>query len=369
MPTWPGPTAKFSDGLRAAPGDDSLHRRDRAVRRLGERPGRLSGHALGARRPDRARAARRRAVGARARLRELPRAVLSRSRASRCTRRSATSRSSGRRSRATPGKAPIARCCTCSCSRCSRCGRSAARPPRCCSAAGRSRWPAWRCSWCCTSTPRRTCAALFSEGRLKYPGDYENASAATWLMAAWPALLLARTRTAALGAARAARRQRRAARRPGAAEPEPRLAVLDARDARADLRAAAGAPAHVRRARAGGDRRRRATAPAVLRVGDRLLHGGDAPAAMHAATAAIFIAALAVAAVVAVAAALESRATLSDARRARLRRGVAAVAIGDARRCARRRRGSPRATRSSASNTAGTRSRAATPPTARPAAG
>jgi hypothetical protein len=34
-------------------------------------------------------------------------------------------------------------------------------------------------------------AALFSEGRLKYPSDYENACAALWCMVLWPALLLA----------------------------------------------------------------------------------------------------------------------------------------------------------------------------------
>ena len=35
--------------------------------------------------------------------------------------------------------------------------------------------------------------SLFGEGRLAYPGGYQNAAAAHWLMVAWPALLLARS--------------------------------------------------------------------------------------------------------------------------------------------------------------------------------
>ena len=92
--------------------------------------------------------------------------------------------------------------------------------------------------------------SLFSEGRLKYPAGYENASAATWAMVMWPALLLAACKripwgmrgllAGGIGVAGGGR----------AAQPEPRLAVRDAGDADPRVRAAPGARAHVRGARA-----------------------------------------------------------------------------------------------------------------------
>ena len=43
---------------------------------------------------------------------------------------------------------------------------------------------------------------LLPGGRLVYPAGYANANAAQWLMAFWPALLLARSEPAAVGLAR-----------------------------------------------------------------------------------------------------------------------------------------------------------------------
>src|SRR5207248_4076657 len=41
---------------------------------------------------------------------------------------------------------------------------------------------------------RASLAGFFKGERLAYPGGYENASAATWVLAMWPALLLAAPR-------------------------------------------------------------------------------------------------------------------------------------------------------------------------------
>jgi hypothetical protein len=169
-------------------------------------------------------------------------------------------------------------------------------------------------------------SALFSEGRLKYPGDYENASAATWAMAAWPALLLASSErlhwalrgllaggTVVLADLSLLSLSR------GSLFSTPVMLVLIFVLLPRRLRTfAVLVPVAIGVG---------ATAPTILRVGDRLLHGGDAPAAMHTTTAAIFIAALAVGAVVAVGAALEGRATPSELTAQRLRRGGAAIAL------------------------------------------
>jgi O-Antigen ligase len=169
-------------------------------------------------------------------------------------------------------------------------------------------------------------ARLFSEGRLQYPGDYENASAATWAMAAWPALLLASSerlhwalRGLLAGGAVVLADLSLLSLSRGSLFSTPVMLVLIFVLLPGRLRTfAVLVPVAIGVG---------ATAPIILRVGDRLLHGGDAPAAMHATTAAIFIAALAVGAVVALAAALERRATLSDFAAQRLRRGGAAVAL------------------------------------------
>lgn len=169
-------------------------------------------------------------------------------------------------------------------------------------------------------------STLFSEGRLKYPGDYENASAATWAMAAWPALLLARSerlhwalRGLLAGGAVVLADLSLLSLSRGSLYSTPVMLVLIFALLPGRLRTfAVLVPVAIGVG---------ATTPTILHVGDRLLHGGNAPAAMHAATGAIFAAALAVAVVVAIAAALENRTTLSQPTAQRVRRGVAAVAL------------------------------------------
>lgn len=189
--------------------------------------------------------------------------------------------------------------------------------------------------------------ALLPGGRLVYPAGYANADAAQWLIACWPALLLARTRRLPWGLRGALA---------GSAVLLAEVALLS--QSRGSLYATpvmlvlvfALLPARVRTFAllvpiAAGIG---AAAPTVLRVGDRLntlenlntlehsasnetrravaLH--SATAAVHAATVATLIAALAVGLVVAAGAALESRArTLSPSAGTRLHRGVAAVAV------------------------------------------
>jgi len=141
-------------------------------------------------------------------------------------------------------------------------------------------------------------ATLFSEGRLKYPADYENACAAVWCMVLWPALLLS-----ASGRLPWALRGLFAAGTVLLAD----LALLS--QSRGSLFATvvmlilvfALLPGRVRTfavlvpvAIGVG-----VTAPTVLDVGDRVLHGGDVPAALHSATAAILVAAVLVGAMVA----------------------------------------------------------------------
>ena len=70
-----------------------------------------------------------------------------------------------------------------------------------------------------------------------------------------------------------------------------------------------------------------AAVPSVLRVGERLEHGQSAASAIHTATTATFVAALAVGLVVAAGAAIEGRLALSESSAGRVRRGVGAIAI------------------------------------------
>lgn len=168
--------------------------------------------------------------------------------------------------------------------------------------------------------------SLFSEGRLRYPGDYENASAATWAMFAWPALLLAAGRplhwalrgvlaggavllygVALLSLSR------------GSLYSTPVIVVLIFALLPGRLRTfativpvAAGIGLCAR---------------PLLRVGDRLLHGGDAKAAMHTATSDLLLAALLVALLVGAAAAFEGRARLTAQAQGRVRVGMTATAL------------------------------------------
>jgi len=167
---------------------------------------------------------------------------------------------------------------------------------------------------------------MLPNARLVYPSGYANANAAQWLMAFWPALLLARSErlhwsargllagAAVLLAGVALLSQSR-----GSFYATPVMLVL----------VFALLPGRARTFAllvpvAGGVG---ASAPAVLRVGDRLLNGGNAPAAMHAAAHAILLAAVAVALLVALGAALEARLALAQGSAARVRRGVGALAV------------------------------------------
>ncbi len=168
--------------------------------------------------------------------------------------------------------------------------------------------------------------ALLPGGRLSYPAGYVNASAAQWLIAFWPALLLAREARlhwsvrgllaggAVLLAAVALLSVSR-----GSLYATPVMLVLvfallpgRARTFALLVPVAAGIAAAV---------------PSVLRVGERIEHGHNATAAVHAATTATFLAGLAAGLVVAAGAAIESRSKLSETSARRVRRGVGAVAI------------------------------------------
>jgi O-Antigen ligase len=168
--------------------------------------------------------------------------------------------------------------------------------------------------------------SLLPDGRLVYPTGYPNANAAQWLMAFWPALLLARARQlwwwlrgvlaggAVLLAGVALLSQSR-----GSLFAMPLMAVLVFALLPGRVRTfAVFVPVGLGVG---------AIAPVVLRLGDRL-HAGHAGAeALHEATVATFAVALAVGAVVAVAALVESRQVLSAAAGARVHRGAAALAI------------------------------------------
>jgi O-Antigen ligase len=165
---------------------------------------------------------------------------------------------------------------------------------------------------------------LLQGGRLEYPSGYANANAAEWLMAFWPALLLARERSlpwalrgllaggAVLLAEVALLSQSR-----GSLFATPVMvvlvfALLPGRTRTFALLLAVAAGIAV-------------AAPAVLHVGDRLENGFVVPSTVHHATTAMFLAALGVCVVVALAAAVEMR--LGEGTRSRVRVGVRALAV------------------------------------------
>ncbi len=163
-------------------------------------------------------------------------------------------------------------------------------------------------------------------GRLAYPSGYPNANAAQWLMAFWPALLLARSRRMpwALRGVLA-----------GGAVLLTEVALLS--QSRGSLYATpvmlvlvfALLPGRIRTFTtlvpvALGIA---AAAPAVLRVADHLSNGAVVPANLHSATRATFAAAIAVGLVVALGAAIESRRSFSETSARRIRRALGAVAI------------------------------------------
>src|SRR5256714_14786629 len=163
-------------------------------------------------------------------------------------------------------------------------------------------------------------------GRLVYPTGYANASAALWLMAAWPALLLARSRrlawplrgvlagSAVLLADVALLGQSR-----GSLYATPVMVLLVFAFVPARLRTfAALAPVAAAIA---------ATAPVVLRVGNHLDDDRVNPATLHSAILAIFLAASAVGLVFAAAAAIEQRHPFSERAVGRTRAPLTGCAI------------------------------------------
>ena len=171
----------------------------------------------------------------------------------------------------------------------------------------------------------RSLQLLLPEGRLVYPAGYVNANAAMWLMAFWPALLLARSERLPWGLRGVLA---------GGAVLLAEVALLS--QSRGSLFATAAMlvlvfallPGRVRTfavlvpvvAGIG------AAAPAVLRVGDHLKNGLVQPATIHSATLAIFAAALVVGFVVAIGAAVEQRRSYAPGTAKRVHRSVAALA-------------------------------------------
>lgn len=167
--------------------------------------------------------------------------------------------------------------------------------------------------------------AMFPGGRFDHPTGYPNANAAQWLMAFWPALLLARSdrlhwslRGLLAGGAVLLAQVALLSQSRGSLYATPIVAILvfalvpgRRRTFALALPIAAGIAAG---------------APAVLRVGDHLSSGEVTRGNVHAALAAIGLAAGAVAAVVAIGAAVESRLQLSGGARAAIGRGVGALA-------------------------------------------
>jgi O-antigen ligase/polysaccharide polymerase Wzy-like membrane protein len=168
--------------------------------------------------------------------------------------------------------------------------------------------------------------ALFSGERLTYPVGYPNATAAQWLMAFWPALLLARgaslpwaLRGLLAGGAVVLADVALFSLSRGSLYATPVMIVLVFALVPQRLRTFATA---VPIALAVG-----ATAPLVLRVGDRIRAGQSAHATTHTAVFAMFAAALLVGLLVAGGAAFESHRTVPPAAAREVRRGVAAVAL------------------------------------------
>ncbi len=168
--------------------------------------------------------------------------------------------------------------------------------------------------------------ALIPGGRLVYPTGYPNANAAQWLMAFWPAVLLARSArlTWALRGLLA-----------GGAVLLAEVALLS--QSRGSLYAT---PVMLVLVFALLPERRRtfallvpialgiaAAAPTVLRVGDHLTNGEVSSSTVHSAVAASFAAAVGVALVVALGAAIEQRGSFSEASLRRIRAAVGAVAV------------------------------------------
>jgi tetratricopeptide (TPR) repeat protein len=166
---------------------------------------------------------------------------------------------------------------------------------------------------------------LIPGGRLLYPSGYPNANAAQWLMAFWPALLLARSprlpwglRGLLAGGAVLLAEVALLSQSRGSLYATPVMLVL----VFALLPGRARTFALLIPVTAGIG----AAAPAVLDVGNSLTGGAVTTAAMHTAAVAMLAAAGVTGLVVALGALAESRATLSERAVGRMRAGVRAVA-------------------------------------------
>jgi tetratricopeptide (TPR) repeat protein len=167
--------------------------------------------------------------------------------------------------------------------------------------------------------------ALIPGGRLEYPSGYANANAAQWLMAFWPALLLARARSLPWGLRGVLA---------GGAVLLAEVALLS--QSRGSLYATPVMVVLVFALLPGRTRSFAllvpvalgigAAAPAVLHVGDDLRGEAVTTAAVHSAIAAMFASAVAVGLVVALGAAAERRLDQRSARRARAGLRVTALA-------------------------------------------
>ncbi len=167
---------------------------------------------------------------------------------------------------------------------------------------------------------------LLPDGRLGYPAGYPNANAAQWLMAFWPALLLARSerlpwglRGLLAGGAVLLAQVALLSQSRGSLYATPVMLVLvfallpgRARTFGLLVPVAAGIAA---------------SASAVLAVGDHLKNGQAVSATLHTAVTAMLLAAAVVALVVALGAALESRQTFSERTASRVHRGLGALAV------------------------------------------
>ena len=168
--------------------------------------------------------------------------------------------------------------------------------------------------------------SLIPGGRLAYPSGYPNASAAQWLMAFWPALLLARSERLAwwlrgllAGGAVLLAEVALLSQSRGSLYATPIMLALvflfipgRTRSFALLVPVAAGVAA---------------AAPAVLRVGNHQREGAVVASTTHHAIAVTLLAALAVALVVALGAAIEARTRLSAGGARRLHRALAASGL------------------------------------------
>jgi tetratricopeptide (TPR) repeat protein len=169
-------------------------------------------------------------------------------------------------------------------------------------------------------------AGLFGDGRLIYPSGYANANAAQWLMAFWPAVLLARSerlawwlRGALAGGAVVLAEVALLSQSRGSLYATPVMlilvfALLPGRARTFVLLLVVGAGIA-------------AAAPSVLDVGNHLRGGTVVASNVHSATGAMLIAGLAVGLLVAAGAAFESHRPLAPDVRRRVHRAVSMTAV------------------------------------------